>query len=77
MYVMSRANTWKKYVRPMSYNVKTLPADSPETSIYVPLFCPISQFMFKSVAPFGVKKEQNRKCVYYDVIPMRVRIFTT
>jgi len=59
MYVMSRTNTSKIYVRPMSYTVKTLLADSPETSIYMPLFCPISQYMFKSVTPFGVEKRSK------------------
>jgi hypothetical protein len=70
-------DTPKNYVRSMSYTVKRLLDDSPETSIYVPLFCPISQYMFRSVTPFRAKKEQNGKCAYYDVMLMHVCIFTT
>jgi len=48
----------------MSYTIKKLLADSPETSIYVPLFWPISQYMFQSVTPYGFKKKGTKWEMY-------------
>ena len=45
----------------MSYTVKRLLADSPETSTYVPSFCPKSEYMFKSVTLIGVRKKKGAK----------------